>query len=119
MTAAIELMPEADRKKWQTDPTLRKQFYETYEYPETEIFAALRERRYAEPVSGAKPVYGGMRPDQNIAWKLKIMHDNWAPEVAKAVLKVLRQKVDAYPEILDRDKKWFVEQVKKVFGYEP
>ena len=100
MLAAIELMPESVRNKWKTDPDFGKQFYETYEYPETEIFAALRERRYSKPETGPAPVYGGMAPDDNIAWKLKVIHDAWAPEVAKAVLKVLRQKVDAHPQIL-------------------
>jgi hypothetical protein len=119
MMAAIELLPKADRKKWQTDAAKRQEFFETYEYPETEIYAALLERRYSNPVSGPAPVYGGLRPNENIARRLDVIFKYWAPEVAKAVFKVLRQKVEADSQILDRDKKYFVEQVKKKFGYEP
>lgn len=41
-----------------------------------------------------------------------------APEVAKAVLSHLKAKVDANPEILPRDKKFFTDQVKAVFGFD-
>jgi hypothetical protein len=117
MNAAIELMPEADQKKWKTDPEKRREFYLTYEYPETEIFAALRELRYADPPEGTKPTYGGLHPYQNIPDKLNVMKNALAPEVAKAVLQELKRRVDASSTILERDKKYFVEEVKKVFGY--
>ena len=112
------LMPEAERKKVET-PEGSRMFYLTYEYPETEIFAAVRERRYSNPVAGPAPAYGGLTPDANVPTRLAQMKQVLAPEVAKATLKHLRTKIDANPEILPRDKQWFVDQVKIVFGYEP
>ncbi|MEW6732879.1 MAG: DUF4157 domain-containing protein [Acidobacteriota bacterium] len=117
MDAAISMMPKAEREKWQKDPEQRRLFYLRYSYPETEIFAALRELRYADPVSGPKPTYGGIHPYTNIPKRLKIMKDALEPEVAKAVLQELKRRIDKATEILDRDKKYFQEQVKLIFGY--
>jgi hypothetical protein len=120
MAAVQDLMPEAERKKLALDTDEgRRLFYLTYIYPETEIFAAVRERRYSTPESGTAPTYGGLKPEANVPDRLTKMKDVLAPDVAKAVLKQLRAKIDAHPEILPRDRKWFVEQVKIVFGYEP
>ncbi|MGO4883323.1 MAG: DUF4157 domain-containing protein [Bryobacteraceae bacterium] len=104
--------------KSESDRLKTQQAYETYEYPETEIYAALRERRYSNPETGPAPNYGSIKPDQNIPNRLKIMQGALAPEVAKAVLSHLKAKVDANPEILPRDKKFFTDQVKAVFGFD-
>ncbi len=119
MAAAISNMPKAERDAWNSDPIKRHQFHDRYEYPETEVFSALREKRYAEPVTGPIPSYGGLQPSANIPDQLARMKDALQPEVAKAVLKELRRRVDGHPEILERDKKYFVDQVKVIFGHEP
>jgi hypothetical protein len=119
MTAALEHLPEEERKKWQT-PEGRRMFFLRYEYPETEIFAELRERRYARPESGPPPpVMTTDDPDVDIPNQLQQIKDGLDPEVAKAVLTELKRRVDASPNILARDKKFFAEQVKAVFGYIP
>ena len=120
MTAALKKLPKAERDKWETDPTLRDQFYQKFEYPETEIFSMVRERRYAVPADGSpNPTYGARRPDVGIPEELKHMKDNLQPEVAKAVLQELKRRIDAAPEILGRDKTFFANQVNAVFGYTP
>jgi hypothetical protein len=40
------------------------------------------------------------------------------PEVAKAILIELKKKVDASTEILDRDKQYFVQQIKAILGFD-
>jgi hypothetical protein len=40
------------------------------------------------------------------------------PEVAKAVLKELKRRVDANDQILQRDKDFLVAKVKQIFGYD-
>jgi Domain of unknown function (DUF4157) len=118
MRQAIKSLSPDEQKKWQNEK--RQEFFDAYEYPETEIFSALRERRYAVPEAGGKaPTYGGLSPDANVPQRLQQMKDLLHPEVAKAVLKELKRRVDAHPEILARDKKFFVDQVAKVFGYTP
>jgi hypothetical protein len=118
MNEVLSNLPAAERKKWQDDPALSQQFYENYSYPETEIYSEIRARRYSNPEAGPAPVYGGMKPDDSVPYRLKIMKDALAPEVAKAVLYHLKAKIDANPEILPRDKKFFPDQVKAVFGYD-
>jgi hypothetical protein len=118
MDAALEHLPEAERDKWRTDPTLSQKFHDQYVYPETEIFAELRERRYAHPVVGPTPPKSSDDPDVDIPFQLGEMKKNLAPDVAKAVLVEMKKRVDANPNILDRDKKFFAEQVKAVFGYD-
>lgn len=119
MNAAVEMMPEAERKKLREDPKRRTEFYLTYIYPETEIYSALRELRYAEPEKGPKPTYYGKHPHINIPDRLNKMKDVLHPDVAKAVLKELKRRIDASPDILPRDKKYFEDQVKVIFGYLP
>lgn len=119
MSAAIDKMPKAERDKWRKDAERRREFYLTYEYPETEIFAALRELRYAEPLTGPKPTYSGLHPYKNIPKRLNVMKDALQPEVARAVLKELKRRIDASPEILERDKKYFEAQVQAIFAYTP
>jgi hypothetical protein len=118
MTEALKHLPEAERKKWETDEG-RRMFYLRYEYPETEIFAELRERRYLKPESGTGPKPTTDDPDVDIPKQLEQIKDGMDPEVAKAVVTELKKRVDASPNILERDKKIFAEQVKKVFGYVP
>ncbi|WP_431261462.1 eCIS core domain-containing protein [Roseateles chitinivorans] len=116
MSAALEHMPEAERKKWKTDPVLRQKFFDTYEYAETEIFAELRERRYAHPETGTAPPNPSDDPDFDVPRQLNVLKKALHPEVAKAVVAHLKARVDASPSLLERDKKFFAEQVKAVFG---
>ncbi|TXD86234.1 DNA polymerase III subunit gamma/tau [Mitsuaria sp. TWR114] len=116
MSAALERMPEAERKKWKTDPVLRQKFFDTYEYAETEIFAELRERRYAHPETGTAPPNPTDDPDVDVPRQLNVLKKALHPEVAKAVVAHLKARVDASPSLLERDKKFFAEQVKAVFG---
>ncbi|MEZ5351530.1 MAG: DUF4157 domain-containing protein [Bryobacteraceae bacterium] len=114
MEAALSGLSDEDRKKFKGDP---QKFFETYEYPETEIYASLWQRRYRVPVSGKERPSGGIHPDKNIMNKLNVMKDTLEPEVAKAVLKELKKRVDANKQILQRDKDFLVEKVKEVFKY--
>ena len=119
MTEALKHLPEDQRKKWQTKEG-RRMFYLRYEYPETEIFAELRERRYAKPESGPPPAkLTTDDPDLDIPRQLKQIKGGLDPTVARAVLTELKRRVDASPNILARDKEFFAEKVKEVFGYVP
>lgn len=117
MEAALSKLSSAERKKIQGEPGTpqRQKFYEAYEYPETEIYAALWQRRYQHPESGPAPETGGIDTDKNILKRLNVMKEVLDPEVALAVLKELKRRVDANDQILPRDKKFFVDKVKEVF----
>ena len=117
MNKAIDQMSEADQKYWREDEEGRQKFFLTYEYPETEIYSAMRELRYAVPEKGPAPTYGGLHPHQNIPQRLRQMKSILHPAVAKAVLTELKRRITLEPAILDRDKKYFDAEVKKVFGY--
>jgi hypothetical protein len=118
MQKALKLMPRATQDKWKKAP-LSQKFFETYEYPETEIFAELRERRYTKPLQGKPPQNPTDLPDDDILNQLEKMKVHYHPEVAKMVLRVMKTRVYGSETILNRDKKFFVESVKKVFGYNP
>jgi hypothetical protein len=115
MDLAINKLPEAERKKWK-DPKVANQLFDAFAYAETEIFAALRERRYAVPEKGAPPTYGGMRPDDNIEARLRTIEQGFPKEVGLAILIELKAKIQASPEILQRDKNYFLDAAKK-HGY--
>ena len=112
MEAALSKLSEEQRKKVKGDT---QNFFETYEYPETEIYSALWQRRYRMPPAGPAPESGGLHPDTNIDDKLRTMKDVLHPEVALAVLKELKQRINANNEILQRDKDFFLKKVKEVF----
>jgi uncharacterized protein DUF4157 len=117
MDSALSRLSDADRKRVIGDP---QKFFEAYEYPETEIYASLWQRRYRVPVAGPERPSGGIHPDKNIVKRLNVMLEVLHPEVAKAVLKELKRRVDANPQILQRDKDFFVAKVKEVFTtYDP
>jgi hypothetical protein len=116
MDAALSTLSSDERKRFGVGT---QGFFEAYEYPETEIYASLWQRRYRVPVAGAERPSGGIHPDENILKRLHAMQDNLHPEVAKAVLKILKGRIDANPQILQRDKDFFVEKVKEVFKYTP
>jgi len=114
MKSALSTLSGAERKRVIGDP---QKFFETYEYPETEIYASLWQRRYRVPVSGPELPSGGIHPDLNITNKLNVMLKALHPEVAKAVLMELKRRIDANDQILQRDKDFFVTKVKEVFGF--
>jgi hypothetical protein len=113
---ARDRLPESDRKQWTDTEKGRERFFDAYQYNETEIFAALRQRRYDVPVAGPAPVHGALLPDANIELRLSQMGTAFSKEVATAILDELNRKVQADTKILDRDKRYFLEQVKK-HGY--
>jgi hypothetical protein len=113
--AALSKIPRAQRDRITADT---QKFFEAYQYPETEIYASLWQRRYRVPVAGAELPSGGIHPDENIVKRLNVMKDALAPEVAKAVLLELKRRVDANDQILKRDKDFFVAKVKEVFKYD-
>lgn len=115
MKSVVDKLPADKAKGFVGD---ERKFFEAYSYPETEIFAALWQRRYRMPLSGGEVPSGGIHPDDNINLRLNVMKSNLAPEVWQAVLKQLKTRVDATPEILERDKKLFVERVKAVMGWD-
>ncbi len=116
MAKVIEKLPQDVRDKLNNDPKFRTDFFGTYEYQETEIYAALRELRYRVPLAGLAPESGAIHPYDNIQLRLSQMKEFLAPEVAVAVLKELKRRVDSSSEILPRDKSYFADQVKKIFG---
>ena len=116
MDEVISNLPKHQQDYWKGPGS--QDFANRYNYPETEIYSALRQRRYSEPVSGTKPTYSAMAPELNIPDKLKRIKDSLHPDVARAVLVELKKRIDANPEILDRDKKYFLAQVKLEFGYD-
>ena len=116
MKAALSTLSDADRAKFVGN---QQDFFETYEYPETEIYASLWQRRYRVPPGGGGELpSGGIHPDDNITNKLNVMKDALHPEVANAVLLELKRRVNANPQILPRDKDFYVAKVKEVFGYD-
>lgn len=119
MDAMLKHVPKSQRKDWKPGGKLRQGFFETFGYTETEIYSELRERRYSKPKSGYKPTTGGDKPEADIPAQLKKIKSRLDPQVAKAVVKELRKRIQKSSEILDRDKKFFDEQVKKIFGSIP
>jgi hypothetical protein len=115
MDSALSRLSSADRLRVKGDP---QDFFETYEYPETEIYASLWQRRYRVPLVGAERPSGGIHPDANIVKRLNVIHDKLQPEVAKAVLKELKSRIDKNDQILQRDKDFFVAKVKEIFKYD-
>jgi hypothetical protein len=114
MDAALSPLSADERKRVIGDP---QKFFEAYEYPETEIYASLWQRRYRVPPGGGKELpSGGIHPDDNIEKRLKVMKDALHPDVANAVLKELKRRVDANDQILQRDKDFFVQKVKDIMG---
>lgn len=114
MTAALSKLNAADRARVIGDS---QRFFETYSYPETEIYASLWQRRYRKPEVGPEPESGGIHPDANIAIRLNVMKDALHPQVARAVLAELARRINENDQILARDKDYFRSEVKKVFGY--
>jgi hypothetical protein len=118
--AALRNFSDAERKKITGDPKTEErryqQFYEAYGYPETEIYASLWQRRYQHPEKGPAPKTGGIDTDTNIVDKLNVMKSVLEPSVMLAVLKYLKKRVDENKEILARDKKFYVDQVKAVLN---
>jgi hypothetical protein len=117
--AALRNFSDAERKKIMGDPDSKtdrqfQKFYEAYGYPETEIYASLWQRRYQHPETGPAPKTGGVDTDTNIPDKLIVMQSVLEPSVMLAVLRHLKKRVDENKEILPRDKKFFVDQVKAV-----
>ncbi len=113
MKIVLDKLPKSERDKLVGTDDAKQEFFETYEYAETEIYSAVRERRYRVPADGSKPpTTGSIHPDKNIAVRLAAIKELYAPEVQKAIIKVLKKKIDESPDILDRDKKYFAEQVK-------
>ena len=114
MDAALSPLSADERKRVIGDP---QKFFEAYEYPETEIYASLWQRRYRVPPGGGKELpSGGIHPDDNIVKRLKVMKDALHPDVAKAVLRELKRRVDGNAQILQRDKDFFVQKVKEIMG---
>ena len=116
MEAALSKLSSSERKKVIGNS---QKFFETYEYPETEIYASVWQRRYRVPEDGSKErPSGGIHPDVNIPKRLKVMKDALHPEVAKAVLVELKRRMDANGQILERDKAFYLAKVKEIFGYD-
>jgi hypothetical protein len=113
MDAALKNVSSKQRERIKGTDT---DFYETYEYPETEIYSALWERRYRVPLVGPAPESGAIHPDDNIDIRLRTIKDVLQPEVALAVLKELKRRVDENDQILKRDKDFYVAKVKEIFN---
>lgn len=114
MDKFLARLPEAERAKWTGAKATA--FFDAFMYAETEIFAALRQRRYDIPETGPAPVNGGMGADQNIEIRLTSIDQAFPKEVGTAILLELNQRVQADNSILARDKAFFVAQAMK-HGY--
>ena len=116
MDKVLASLPPAERAKYTTGPDAVG-FFDAFEYAETEIFAALRQRKYDVPEGGGPaPVHGAIKPDDNIELRLKGIDDAFPHEVALAILMELNMRVQSDDKILPRDKKYFLAQVAK-HGY--
>jgi hypothetical protein len=83
--------------------------YSAYGYPETEIFAELREYRLRTPASG------GDVPVTDIPRQLRAIRDRFAPTVARAIVTELRQRVQEASNISAAAKTLFDNSVRAVF----
>ncbi len=86
-----------------------KSLYSAYAYPETEIFAELREYDLRRPGSQ------GDRPQDDIPRQLRAIQARYAPNVAHAIVLELRLRVQEAANISDAAKTLFDESVHDVF----
>jgi hypothetical protein len=83
--------------------------YSAYAYPETEIFAELREHRLRTAGSG------GDDPATDVPRQLRAIRDRFAPNVARAIVTELRQRVQEASNITAAAKTLFDNSVRAVF----
>jgi len=81
-TKVLEALPAEDRRALFSDPDMSQAFHDAFRYPETELFAELRERKYYA-MGFTK---GGDNPDTNIPELLAKIKKNWHPDVSRAIL---------------------------------
>ena len=104
------------------DPEVRaslesQDYFMTYEYQSTEIYSAVRQRRYEHGMSGFTPTHGAIRSDPNIQLRLQQMKDNWHPGVVKAVLIDLLQQLANNPQVRPEDIEYLQSQIQSIIGY--
>lgn len=86
-----------------------RNLYTAYAYPETEIFAELREYDLKRPLSE------GDRPEDDVPRQLRAIQARFAPRVAEAIVTELRARVQEATNISDAAKTLFDESVHDVF----
>ena len=94
----------------------RRNFFNTYEYQATEIYAAMRQRRY-ERIPGFTPHHGAITANPNITLRLTQLKDRWHPDVVRAVLVDLLQQAVDNPEMQAEDIEYLRTQIQAVMGY--
>ncbi len=99
------------------DDDKRQDFFMTYKYQTTEIYSAVRQRRYEVGISGFTPQHGAITAAKNIPLRLQQIKDRWHPDVARAILVDLLKQLVANKEIRDEDITFLSGQIKKVMGY--
>ncbi len=124
-----QLDPDAREKligKREADKGYSPEYRKAFIYPETEIFAELRERKYreAEYLGGYEIPAALLRkgltdsPDRNIADLLEKIQENWHPDVGRAMLISILDKAVADSEIREEDVRLFRGLVSKIMKYE-
>jgi hypothetical protein len=106
MQGVLGNLPPSERAAATAGP---KSVYSAYAYPETEIFAELREFDLRTPASG------GDRPSTDVPRQLESIRDRFAPSVAHAIVLELRQRVLETSNISDAAKALFDTSVRTVF----
>lgn len=86
-----------------------KSVFSAYAYPETEIFAELREHGLRTPQSG------GDVPSSDVPRQLRAIRDRFAPRVARAIVTELRVRVQEASNISSAAKTLFDDSVRSIF----
>jgi hypothetical protein len=106
MERVLDSMPPADRARATAGP---RHIYTAYGYPETEIFAELREFGLRRAGSGGDP------PPTDVPRQLRNIRDRFAPIVARSIVLELRQRVREANNITAAAKALFDTSVNSVF----
>lgn len=106
MQGVLARLPAAQRAQATAGP---KSVYSAYAYPETEIFAELREHDLRTASSG------GDVPSTDIPLQLQAIKDRFAPNVAEAIVIELRRRVQEASNISAAAKTLFDNSVRGIF----
>lgn len=106
MEGALASMPAAERARAEAGP---HSIFSAYAYPETEIFAELREFGRRRPGSG------GDTPAVDVPRQLEAIRDRFAPTAAQAIVLELRRRVRATSNISAAAKALLDTSIRTVF----
>jgi len=87
-----------------------RSYYSAYAYMETEIYAELREHAFRLPTSG------GDDPRDDVPNQLARLKKAYEPQVAEAVVRTLRARVQQDTKITADGRRLFDDSIERVFG---